>query len=80
MLIDTREDPPDPGRRALPSWLSVVLTWLFPWPAAIVWLIAASLMTDGWIGASLAWAACGLTVWRLQHAFAGVGGLRDHRQ
>src|SRR6266496_1872377 len=72
MLIDTHDDSREPGGHGRRPWPLVVADWLFPWPAAIVWLIAAALMTDGLLGVGLAWSACGLTGWRLQRAFRGV--------
>ena len=79
LLIDTRTPPPDPDRRE-PWLVSLLLDHLFPWPALVLWLLAASLMTDGWLGVLLSWAAVIVAFWRMSRAFSGVGGLRDHRQ
>ena len=80
MLIDTRTPPPDPDRGREPWLVSLVLDHLFPWPAIVVLLFAASLMTTGLIGAVLAWTAVLVAAWRMSRAFRGVGGLRDHIQ
>jgi hypothetical protein len=79
MLIDTREPPPEPGRHE-PWLLTFLLDHLFPWPAVVVWMMAASLISDGWLGVVLSWGAVVVAFWRMSRAFGGVGGLRDYRQ
>jgi hypothetical protein len=81
LLIDTRGPPPDPPHPRRESWLiSLVLDHLLPWPALVLWLVAAALMTDGWLGVGFSWSAVGIAFWRMSLAFRGVGGLRDYFQ
>jgi hypothetical protein len=64
MLVDTRE-PHDEGRgSAREPWLVMMLEWVLPWPALIVWLCVASRMLDGWAGVASVFLAIGLTAWR----------------
>jgi hypothetical protein len=79
LLVDTRTPPPEPSRRR-GEWLFTVIDWLLPWPALVLWLLAAAMMFDGWVGVGFSWAAVGVAFWRMSRAFRGVGGLRDHIQ
>jgi hypothetical protein len=79
LLVDAgAPQPPDPRRE--PWLVSLLLDHLMPWPALVVWLLAAAVMTDGWIGVLSSWAAVVIAFWRMSRAFSGVGTLRDHLQ
>ena len=81
LLIDTGAPPPEPRRPRRELWmLSTLLDHLLPWPALVVWLLAAATMTDGWVGVAFSWAAVVIAFWRMSRSFRGVGGLRDHIQ
>jgi hypothetical protein len=80
LLIDAGAPPDPPPPRREPWLVSLVLDHLMPWPALVVWLLAAAVMTDGWPGVLCSWAAVLVAFWRMSRAFAGVGGLRDHMQ
>ena len=64
--------------RALP-WFLTALDWLLPWPALIVWLLAASRYADGWVGVGFAYAAIALAAWRGLRALPAEG-LNQTRQ
>ena len=66
----------DPARE---PWLLTAFSWLFPWPALIVWLCAASRFADGWVGVALIYAAIVLAAWRGLKALP-ADGLRQGRQ
>ena len=80
MLIDTRDGPPDGDDRHGRSWLFTVLDWVMPWPALIVWLVAAAIATPGLLGALCAVSAMLIGAWRLALAGGNVGGMRDWKQ
>ena len=79
-LIDTRPGPDGDDERRREPWPLVALDWVMPWPALIVWLVAASLVTDGWPATLCAIAAMVLGAWRLSVAGGMVGDLRDWKQ
>jgi len=80
MLIDTRDQPPEPERNGDEGrWLGSLLAWLFPWPAIIGWLWLAGLLFDGLAGAIFALTAIILTSWRLTKLFPS-DGLSSHSQ
>ena len=79
MFIDTRE-PFDDGREpARDPWIVTLLDWVFPWPALIVWLCAASRYAEGWLGVVLIYAAIALAAWRGLKALP-ADGLDQSRQ
>jgi hypothetical protein len=77
LLIDTRTPPPEPSRGG-GHWVLAAITWALPWPALVVWLLAAATMCDGRVGVAFAWAAVAIAFWRMSRAYPGVGGLRDY--
>jgi hypothetical protein len=81
MLVESREpfDDGDGPRASREPWLLLLLDWLFPWPALIVWLCAASRVTDGWVAVGLIFAAIWLCVWRGLKALP-ADGLNEARQ
>jgi hypothetical protein len=79
MLVDTREPGDDGSGSSREPWLVSMLEWIFPWPALIIWLLAASQVLHNWIGVVFAYAAIGLTAWRGLRALPN-DGLRDSRQ
>jgi hypothetical protein len=79
MLIDTREPPDDGNGHSPEPWPIVALGWLFPWPAIIVWLCAASCFLDGWFGVLAIYLAIGLAAWRGLRTLPS-SGLSDNRQ
>jgi hypothetical protein len=78
MLIDTRDPAPRPRDDGRRHWLVAVVDVVLPWPALIVWLIAAAVVMEDWVGVGCAWGALVLSFWRLTKIFPTVGGLRDH--
>ena len=65
MLVESR-DPFDEGgeHSSREPWLVTLLGWMLPWPALIVWLLAASRVVDGWAGVACALVAIWLAAWR----------------
>ena len=81
MLIDTRDEPPEPnGPRREPWLLKLVLDHLFPWPVVVLWLMAAGLLLDGWVAVLCSWTGVGVAFWRMSRALDNAGGMRDHVQ
>jgi hypothetical protein len=79
MLIDTHLPPDDEGRPKGEPWPVTALAWLLPWPALIVWLLAASRIVDGWAGVGLAFAAVIISAWRGLRALP-MEGLTEAKQ
>jgi hypothetical protein len=82
MLIDggRRPDPPPepaPARRPLPS-----VPWgALRWPAVVVALFAAGLLTAGWASVVLLYAVLIITCWRgSRPLLPRAGTMRDHVQ
>ena len=64
MLVEAR-DPFDEGEKSSGEpWLVSLLGWVLPWPALVVWLLAASRLVDGWVGVGFAFAAVIIAAWR----------------
>jgi hypothetical protein len=82
MLIDTRGEPPepDPEGSSQEPWLLSFAGWLFPWPAVILWLLAAALTIDSWVSVGFAFAAFVVIYRRFALMFPRVGGLKDYKQ
>ena len=68
MLVEARDPFDDGGKSSREPWLVSllvsVLGWLLPWPALVVWLLAASRVVDGWPGVGCAFAAVIIAAWR----------------
>ena len=79
MLVESRGPFDDDARSSREPWLVSLLGWLLPWPALIVWLLAASRIVDGWAGVGLAFAAVILTAWRGLRALP-MEGLTEAKQ
>jgi len=79
MLIDTREPPPDGSPKPDP-WIVTALRWVFPWPALIAWLFAASQMLSGWPGVIAIWGAVMIGTWRGLRWLPVTAGMRDNKQ
>jgi hypothetical protein len=79
MLIDTREPFDDRREPAREPWILTLFDWVFPWPAAVVWLCVASLYSEGWVGAAMAYAAIVIAAWRGLRAVP-TDGLDQNRQ
>jgi hypothetical protein len=79
MLVDTRQPFDDHREPAREPWALTVFDWVFPWPAAVVWLCVASLHEDGWAGAAMAYAAIVVAAWRGLRAVP-TDGLDQNRQ
>ena len=78
-FIRAPEPHGDDGEPAREPWVLSAIDWLFPWPAAIVWLCLASRYADGWLGVALIFAAIALAAWRGLEALPS-DGLKDDRQ
>jgi hypothetical protein len=79
MFIEARDPFEDDSEPRREPWLLTALDWLFPWPAAIVWLSVASRYADGWLGVALIYAAIALSAWRGLKALP-TDGLKQDRQ
>jgi hypothetical protein len=79
MLVDTREPFEDRREPAREPWIVMLLDWLLPWPALIVWLCIASRYADGWAGVALIYAAIGLAAWRGLKALPADGLDQNHQ-
>ena len=67
MLVEARDpfdDGDRPSRSGREPWLVLLLGWLLPWPALIVWLCIASRLLEGWLAVAAVFAAIGLSAWR----------------
>jgi hypothetical protein len=69
---DGREEPRTP-------WILTAAGWLLPWPALIVWLLAASRFADGWVAVGFAYAAIVVAAWR-GLKWLPADGLKQSRQ
>ena len=78
-FIESHEPFGDRGEPGREPWFVTALDWLLPWPAAIVWLCAASFYADGWLGVGLIYLAIGLAAWRGLKAMP-ADGLNQDRQ
>jgi hypothetical protein len=78
LLIDTRVPEPEPEHDW--TWVSVVLSWLFPWPAITAWLFAGTVVTHGVAGMAFGVATIVVAAWRATKAYPQWGGLSDYRQ
>lgn len=79
MFVESHESFDDVGGSRREPWLLTVLDWLLPWPAVVVWLLAASRFTDGWAGAGLAYAAVLIFAWRALSALPDDGLNQSHQ-
>ena len=76
MLVEARDpfdDGDHPRRSSREPWLVLLLGWLLPWPALIVWLCVASRLLEGWIAVAAVFAAIGLCAWRGLRALPSEG-------
>ena len=64
MLVESRGPFDDRAKPSREPWLVTLLGWLLPWPALIVWLLAASRIVDGWAGVGFAFASIMIAAWR----------------
>jgi hypothetical protein len=71
------EPDEEPAGRG-PIWIP----WkLIGWSAVVLWLFAASLVTQGIVAAALAWIAVVVASWRGSRLLGSrTGGLRDYKQ
>jgi hypothetical protein len=79
MLVEARDPFSDGEGSGREPWIVSALDWVFPWPALIVWLCAASRYADGWAGVALIYAAVAIAAWRGLRALP-TDGLKQDRQ
>lgn len=83
LLIDTRdhrpEDQPDRPRGTVLDVLLDVVRWMYPWPAAILWLFIGGVVLHGVVGMCFAVGALLVSFWRLSRVYP-TWGISDHKQ
>lgn len=79
LLIDTRDVPPEPEPERRPSAVAAALTWLYPWPAVLLWLFVATMVLHGLAGAITAYVMLCVAFWRMMRAIP-ADGLGSHQQ
>ena len=78
-FIESPDSSGDGDEERREPWVLTAIDWLFPWPALIVWLLAASRYADGWFAVGFAYAAIAVAAWRGLRALP-ADGLRQSKQ